>query len=48
MGKSAYEEYANEARKLTIKAVEEFRKHEKKLLGSVKDFDKDIFRDDAR
>ena len=44
----AYEEYATEERKLRIKAVEELRKHEKKLFGSVKDFDKDIFRDDTR
>ena len=34
--------------KLRIKAVKEFRKREKKLLGSVKDFNKNIFREDAR
>jgi hypothetical protein len=44
----AYEEDANEERKLRIKAVEELRKHEKKMFGSVKTFDKDIFRDDTR
>ena len=43
-----YEENANEERKLRIKAVEELRKHETKMLGSVKDFDKNIFREDSR
>ena len=37
-----YEEDANQERKLRIKAVEELRKHEKKMFGSVKPFDKDI------
>jgi hypothetical protein len=44
----AYEEYANEDRKLRIKAVEELRKHEIKLFGRVKDFDKNIFREASR
>ena len=44
----AYERYAVEERKLRIKAVKELRKHEARMFGSVKDFDKNIFREDLR
>jgi hypothetical protein len=44
----AYERYAVEERKLRTKAVEELRKHETRMFGSVKDFDKNIFREDSR
>jgi hypothetical protein len=43
-----YEADAKEERTLRIKAVEELRKHEKKMFGDVRPFDKDIFREDAR
>ena len=45
---SAYERHAIEERTLRIKAVEELRKHETRMFGSVKDFDKNIFLEDSR
>ena len=43
-----YEKYSAEERNLRVKAREAFRKHEIRMFGSVKDYDKKIFKEEPR